>query len=201
MITIYLQLIAVSSFVVATVVLGIGIRRSPTPEAAQRLSRVSHAFFWGAMIAPEYLGVAYPGLWSFDALLALPSLPWPVPRWVLGGVLLLGGLFFVSGSIKALRRLGAGLMAFKLTQKVVSEDLYQRVRNPMSLGLYLQFTGVALLVGSTYLLAFTLLVYIPAHVFNLKYFEELELSARYGPAYDEYRKKVPFLVPQLSARA
>ncbi|MFT3837386.1 MAG: methyltransferase [Myxococcaceae bacterium] len=201
MITIYLQLIAASSFVVATVVLGIGIRRSPTPEAAQRLSRVSHAFFWGAMIAPEYLGVAYPGLWSFDALLGVPSLPWPVPRWVLGGALLLVGLFFVSGSIKALRKLGAGLMAFKLTQKVVSEDLYQRVRNPMSLGLYLQFTGVALLVGSTYLLAFTLLVYLPAHVFNLKYFEELELSARYGKPYDEYRTKVPFLVPRLSARA
>lgn len=200
MVTVFVQVLGVLSFVVVTVVAGRGIRRSPTRETAERLSRVSHAFFWGAMLVSEYLGVVTPGLTHFDEVLGLPSLPFPVARWVLGGLLLLPGLYYSSSSMRALRRLGAGMMAFKLTQQVVNADVYERVRNPMSLGLYLQFTAVSLLVGSSYLLLFTLLVYVPAHAFNLKYFEELELSARHGPSYDEYRQRVPFLVPRFGAR-
>jgi protein-S-isoprenylcysteine O-methyltransferase Ste14 len=196
-ITIYLQLAGILSFFIATLVLGRAIRRTPTKDAAVRLSRVSHGFFWGAMMFPEYLGLVWPGLTHFDELLGLPPLPFPIARWVLGVPLLLVGVYFASNSIRALRKLGAGLMAFKLTQQVVGGDVYERVRNPMSLGLYLQFTAVALLAGSTYLLAVVVLAYIPAHAFNLKYFEELELSARHGPSYDEYRARVPFLVPRL----
>lgn len=199
MVTIWLQVGGILAFFVATVVLGRAMRRTPTKEAATRLSRVSHGFFWGAMMLPEYLGLVWPGLTQFDALVGLPSLPFPVLRWVLGVPLLLVGGFFASTSIRALRSFGSGLMAFKLTQQVVREQVYQRVRNPMSLGLYLQFTAVSLLAGSTYLLLLTLLAYVPAHAFNLKYFEELELSARHGPSYDEYRQRVPFLVPRLRA--
>ena len=54
MLTVHAQLLGVLAFVVATLLIGRGIRRSPTQEAAQRLSRVSHALFWGAMVAPEY---------------------------------------------------------------------------------------------------------------------------------------------------
>ncbi len=198
MVTIWLQLGGVVAFTLATLVLGRAIRHTPTKDAAVRLSRVSHAFFWGAMVAPEFLGVVWPGLTHFDALLGLPSLPAPVARWVVGVPLLLLGVFFTSASTRALRNLGAGLMAFKLTQRVVDAQVYERVRNPMSLGAYLQFIAVSLLAGSSYLLLATLLAYIPAHAFNLRYFEELELSARYGASYDAYRRRVPFLLPRLS---
>lgn len=200
MVTIWLQLGGIVAFTVVTLVLGRAIRRTPTQEAAVRLSRVSHAFFWGGMVAPEYLGVVWPGLTHFDVLVGLPSLPAPVVRWVLGVPMLLVGVFLTAASTRALRSLGAGLMAFKLTQRVVEAQVYERVRNPMSLGAYLQFVAVSLLAGSTWLLLMTLLAYVPAHVFNLKYFEELELSARYGPSYDEYRRRVPFLLPRLRRR-
>jgi protein-S-isoprenylcysteine O-methyltransferase Ste14 len=200
MVTIWLQLGGIVAFTVVTLVLGRAIRRTPTQEAAVRLSRVSHAFFWGGMVAPEYLGVVWPGLTHFDELVGLPSLPAPVVRWVLGVPMLLVGVFLTAASTRALRSLGAGLMAFKLTQRVVEAQVYERVRNPMSLGAYLQFVAVSLLAGSTWLLLMTLLAYVPAHVFNLKYFEELELSARYGPSYDEYRRRVPFLLPRLRRR-
>lgn len=200
MVTIWLQLGGIAAFTVVTVVLGRAIRRTPTKDAAVRLSRVSHAFFWGGMVAPEYLSVVWPGLTHFDELLGLPSLPAPILRWVLGVPLLLVGVFLTAASTRALRSLGAGLMAFKLTQRVVDAQVYERVRNPMSLGAYLQFIAVSLLAGSSYLLLMTLLAYVPAHAFNLKYFEELELSARYGASYDEYRRRVPFLLPQMSRR-
>jgi len=40
---------------------------------------------------------------------------------------------------------------------------------------------------------------IPAHVFFLKFFEELELELRFDESYKQYKQKVPFLIPKLSA--
>lgn len=197
MITIYAQVVGIVAFTVATLVLGVLIRKTPTKEAAHRLSRVSHTFFWGAFIVPSFAGFVWPGLTHFDELLGLPSLPWPVARWVLGVPMTLVGVYFSSSSMRALKSEGSGMMAFQLTQRVVASQVYERVRNPMSLGLYLQFIGVSLLVGSTWLLLGSVVLYVPAHIFNLWFFEERELSARHGPSYDEYRLRVPFLIPRL----
>jgi protein-S-isoprenylcysteine O-methyltransferase Ste14 len=198
MLTVYLQLLGVAAFFVATLVIGARIRRAPTKASAQVLSRVSHGFFWGGMVAPELLSAITPGLWSFDSLFGLPPLPGATLRLVVGGCLLVLGNVFMLGSTAALRKLGSGLMAFKLTQKVVNGGLYQRVRNPMSLGWYLSFIGASFVVGSSYLLLFTVVLYIPVHAFNLIHFEEHELSARHGPSYDEYRRRVPFIIPSLT---
>jgi len=37
---------------------------------------------------------------------------------------------------------------------------------------------------------------IPAHLLFLIYFEELELELRLGPAYLDYKQRVPFLIPK-----
>lgn len=197
MVTVYAQVAGIAAFTVATLILGLLLRRNPSKAAAHRLSRISHAFFWGALLVPEFAGFIWPGLTHFDEVLGVPSLPWPIARWLVGVPLVMFGVFFSSSSMRALKTQGSGMMAFKLTQRVVESQVYERVRNPMSLGLYLQFVGVALLVGSTWLLLGSVLLYIPAHAFNLKFFEERELSARHGPSYDEYRARVPFLIPRL----
>lgn len=36
-------------------------------------------------------------------------------------------------------------------------------------------------------------------IFFLKFFEELELELRFGESYKQYKQKVPFLIPKLSA--
>ncbi|MDF1612852.1 hypothetical protein [Stygiobacter electus] len=54
------------------------------------------------------------------------------------------------------------------------------------------------MAGSTYLMLGTMLVLVPAHIFNLKYFEEKELEIRYGQSYSYYKKDVPFLIPRLN---
>ncbi|MFT3710259.1 MAG: isoprenylcysteine carboxylmethyltransferase family protein [Archangium sp.] len=194
MLTLTAQLVGIAAFFVVTVVLGIAIRRDPTKDAAQRLSRISHTFFWLSLV-PLYAGVIIPGLTHFDELLGISALPFPIARWILGVPMALAGLFYSVASMRALKNLGSGSMAFKLTKMVVAKDVYERVRNPMSLGLYLQFTAVSLLAGSTTLLLVVVL-YTAAHAFNLRFFEERELSARYGASYDEYRARVPFLIPR-----
>jgi hypothetical protein len=37
--------------------------------------------------------------------------------------------------------------------------------------------------------------WIPAHIFFLKYFEELELELRFGESYLQYKKDIPLLIP------
>ena len=52
--------------------------------------------------------------------------------------------------------------------------------------------------GSTFIALSVLLGLIPAHVFFLKYFEELELELRLGESYLEYKKSGPFLIPNFT---
>lgn len=197
MATVYFQVVGVLSFLVATLVLGARIRRSPTEAAAHRLSRVSHGFFWGALVVPELVGLFVPGLARLDGLVGLPPLPEHVVRVAAGWVAVLLGAWFVTASSLALKTKGSGYAAFRLTRRVVSASVYERVRNPMSLGWYLGLVGASLVSGSTFALGGTCLVYIPVHAFNLVYFEEVELRARYGASYEAYLRRVPFLLPRL----
>jgi protein-S-isoprenylcysteine O-methyltransferase Ste14 len=98
-------------------------------------------------------------------------------------------------------RRGRGAPAFKLTSSVVDTGVYALTRNPMSFGFYAGCLGGALLTGSSYLLLYTVLGVIPAHLFNLKFLEELELRLRYGQSYERYRASMPFLLPRFRPRA
>ena len=69
----------------------------------------------------------------------------------------------------------------------------------MSLGYYLFALAAGFISGSTLLTLYVLLGIIPAHIFFLKFFEELELELRFGDSYKQYKQKVPFLIPKLSA--
>jgi protein-S-isoprenylcysteine O-methyltransferase Ste14 len=113
--------------------------------------------------------------------------------------LLIGTHLIVVSSV-ALLLWGKGANAFWLTKRLVVGNIYERMRNPMSLGLYLWSVGIGLLVGSTYMTLGALLVVIPVHVLYLKYFEEHELALRMGQPYLEYKQRVPFLLPRWFSR-
>jgi protein-S-isoprenylcysteine O-methyltransferase Ste14 len=110
---------------------------------------------------------------------------------------MLAGLYLLFVSNVALHRLGNGANAFRLTTRLVATDIYQRTRNPMSLGYYLSCLAIGLLAGSTTVTVGALIAIIPAHLLFLIYFEELELELRLGQAYLDYKQSVPFMVPKL----
>lgn len=196
--TILFQAVGAAAFLVGTLAIGRGIRREPTKAAAERLSRVSHALYWGGLVAPGALAILYPGLTRLDGLIGLPSLPsfglLRATGWLVFGL----GMLLMVTSIRALKAIGAGLPAFQLSRQVVGRDIYKHTRNPMSLGYYLCALGGSLGVGSSYLLLMSVLVIIPVHLFNLVYFEEPELRARHGESYEAYRTRVPLLLPRVS---
>ena len=197
MVVIILQVVGGLVFVVGTFVLGAYLRRHATKDQAEKTSRISHGLYWLALVLPAFVGVFYPGLTHFDEILGIPSLPLRSVSAALGLVAVVAGLYLNFAAQASLRRLGAGTNAFKLTQKVVTSNVYARTRNPMSLGYYLLCVGLGLIAGSTYVTLGSLLGVVPAHLFNLIYFEEYELALRLGPSYLAYKERVPLLFPRL----
>ena len=96
--------------------------------------------------------------------------------------------------------MGSGANAFRLTKQIVETDIYKYTRNPMSLGYYLFSLGVGFISGSTLLTLYVLLGLIPAHVFFLRFFEELELELRVGESYQAYKQNTSFLIPTSSGK-
>jgi len=199
MIVLYLGLLGLLAFVVGVVILGLWLRRYSSKVNAEKSSRIAHFLFFAGLGTPFLISVFYPGLTHLDELIGLDPLPFK-PSIVITGILLaIPGLYFLGISNKSLRALGSGANAFRLTKQIVEKDIYRYTRNPMSLGYYLFALAAGFISGSTLLTLYVLLGIIPAHIFFLKFFEELELELRFGDSYKQYKQKVPFLIPKLSA--
>ncbi len=198
MLTVILQLLGVIVFALGTLFLGRQLRKSPAKAIAERTSKICHALYWAGLAFPLGLGLLYPGLTNFDAVVKIESLPFRHAALVVGGVLLLGGIVLTIASNKSLVSVGNGAAAFKLTKKVVHSGIYDVIRNPMSLGYYLMCLGLGFVAGSTYFILYSLLAVVPAHIFYLVYFEELELELRFGDNYVQYRRQTPLLIPRIA---
>ena len=80
---------------------------------------------------------------------------------------------------------------------VLREPLfYKWVRHPLYLGFAIAFWATPHMTGSHLLLAAGMTLYILIGIAH----EERDLSAHFGPAYDEYRKRVGMLVPGIGRR-
>ncbi len=199
MIVFYLVLLGLLIFVIGVIVLGLWLRRHPSKVNAEKSSRIMHFLFFAGLGTPLFVSLFYPGLTGFDALAGLQPLPFK-PFFLSAGILLaIPGLYLLGVSNKLVRTSGSGTNAFRLTKRVVNNDIYKRPRNPMSLGYYLFALAVALIAGSRLLTLYVLLGLIPAHLSFLKFFEELELELRFGESYKTYKQNVPFLFPKFSA--
>lgn len=199
MAVLYGGFVGLLAFVLGVGILGSWLRRNRSKENAEKASRVMHFLFFAGLVLPATVGLLYPGIGQVDELVSLDPL---APRlvFVIAGVLLaVPGLYLLAASNSLLRAMGKGANAFRLTKTIVEADVYEMTRNPMSLGFYLVALAVGFVSGSTLFTMGVLLGLVPAHVFFLKYFEEFELRLRFGESYEEYRRKVPFLIPRLSA--
>ena len=200
MIVLYLGLFGLLAFILGVGILGLWLRNNQSKENAEKFSRIMHFLFFAGLVAPGLIGIFYPGPTHFDELVGLTSLPLK-PLFLVGGIILaIPSLYFLVVSNKLLRALGSGTNAFILTKKVVGQDIYKYTRNPMSLGYYLLIVSIGFISNSTLITFGDLLGVIPAHIFFLKYFEELELEIRFGQSYKEYKQKTPFLFPKFSER-
>ncbi len=199
MIVLYFGLVGLLVFALGVGTLGLWLRKNQSKDNAEKSSRILHFLFFAGLVLPPILSFFYPGVTQLDGFVGFNPLS-PKPLFLVAGIILMvPGLYFLIVSNRLLRAIGSGANAFRLTKKIVENDVYKRTRNPMSLGFYLFALALGLISGSTLFTLAVLFGLIPVHIFFLKYFEELELELRFGESYKEYKQKTPFLIPKFSA--
>jgi protein-S-isoprenylcysteine O-methyltransferase Ste14 len=196
----YLDLVGLLAFTLGVAVLGWWLRKHPSQRNAERSSRTIHFLFFAGLIGPGLVSVIYPGVARSDELVGINPLPWRPLFLVAGIIMAIPGLYLMVVSNRLLRKLGSGANAFRLTKQMVEGDIYQYTRNPMSLGYYLLALGIGFMSGSTVATLAVLLGIVPAHLFFLKFFEELELGLRFSESYQQYKQQVPFLIPRVPSQ-
>ncbi len=195
MLMIYVQVIGCGIGVIPGTVLGLLLRKYPTDEMRKITTMIMHFIFLVCWLIPVVAGFVYTCFASYDELLGIPALPFKEISVPLGSSMILLSIILFAVSNLALLDQGRGTAGFFLTKNVVKGYLYKLVRNPMSLGIYLGCVGFGLVISSTYFTLWVLIEAIPAHIFFLKFFEEKELELRFGQSYLDYKKTVPFLIP------
>jgi protein-S-isoprenylcysteine O-methyltransferase Ste14 len=201
MIALYLGVLGLFAFLIGLCILGAWLRKHPSKENAEKFNRIMHFLFYAGLGVPFVVAFFFPGLRHLDSLVGLHPLPFQTLFLVVGILFGLPGLYLMGASNKSLRALGSGANAFRLTRRIVANDIYQYTRNPMSLGYYLIGLSIAFLSGSTLLTLYIVFGIIPAPLFFLKFFEEFELELRFGDSYQQYKRQVPFLFPRMSVHA
>lgn len=89
---------------------------------------------------------------------------------------------------------------FDPPKRLVTGQLYSRVRNPIFLGATLVLVGEALFFESYLLIGYTAFMWLAWHIVVVSY-EEPGLRRRFGAAYDRYADQTPRWIPRLAAKA
>jgi protein-S-isoprenylcysteine O-methyltransferase Ste14 len=163
---------------------------------------VSHSGFRSQ--APLYLGLLAAGLLLAAVVLWLPIMRQPLWQssedfgWAMVAVTVVA-LAFCWWARLHIGSLWSAGVSRKEGHRVVDSGPYGIVRHPIYSGVILGFFAMAAFRGRPLGIAITLLLTI---FFALKALvEEQFLREELGEAYDEYRRRVPMLVPFLRFRA
>jgi protein-S-isoprenylcysteine O-methyltransferase Ste14 len=153
---------------------------------------VAGAVFWyGAVYIMVILAPWLDKTWKLNLSISLPvKLP-------LGILLLLIGIPMVVWTITQFLRTKGTPIPFNPPPTMVTNGLYNIIRNPMHLGWTLVLFGVAVLMQSFTLLVIFIPLFVLAHILYLKLIEEKELEKKFGQAYIDYKKHVPMFIPKL----
>jgi protein-S-isoprenylcysteine O-methyltransferase Ste14 len=141
--------------------------------------------------------VAYiinPGWMAWSAL-PLPS----TVRW--GGVVL--GLAMLPLIYWVLRSIGRNISETVLTKtdhRLVTHGPYRWARHPLYTVATMAFVALGLIAANAFILALGLLIFVGMAVFIVPR-EETELLAKFGPAYEDYRRRTGGLFPRFIVAA
>jgi protein-S-isoprenylcysteine O-methyltransferase Ste14 len=135
-----------------------------------------------------------------DFLLHLPHLSFGFGNRVVGGLLILLGVFFgIWSNVLEIGHARGTPLPVMPTQTLLVSGPFKYCRNPMSFGALTLYLGFAIWVGS--LSSFGIVILLAALLITyLKRIEERELEARFGKAYAEYKAKTSFIIPRIFSR-
>lgn len=159
--------------------------------------------FWRRHPRACYTGLA-PAVWLVSgAALLVPYAWWLGERFTRSPWVALAGLVLVAVDAWLLRQVEqhmgwralVGLPELQpgTVPDVVPGGIYERLRHPRYAGMVLTWWGAVLLTGATRLLVLVAVLTVLA--LAVTELEERELLERLGPAYADYRRRVPRFLP------
>jgi len=95
----------------------------------------------------------------------------------------------------AVKGLGAPF-AVALSRKVAVDWLYAWTRNPMVLAVMAFGLSLGVWFQSILFVLWVFILFAPALLFFVKFYEERELEIRFGTSYLEYKSRTPMLFPR-----
>jgi protein-S-isoprenylcysteine O-methyltransferase Ste14 len=124
----------------------------------------------------------------------------PVPAKIgLMLVLVSGAAFLLTVINLALKGSGAPFF-IALSRRLAADWLYAWTRNPMVLSGLALLLSLGLWFQSVLFVLWALILFAPALLFFVKFYEERELEVRFGAAYLLYKSKTPMLIPKRPSR-
>jgi len=142
-----------------------------------------------------------PPLMAAVALVVGLVLDWLAPAYILSlmvavGVRIAVGLVLMAAggalgfaAVRVFRKAGTAVRPWKPSSALVTEDVFQWLRNPMYVGLMLMLAGFAVMIASDWTLVMTIVFALVIH-FGVVKREERYLEAKFGDPYRAYRKRV-----------
>ena len=163
------------------------------PEAV-RIAAMLVAGVVFLILIPYVIIVVCP---NWDRRLGLPDLDFGAINYIIGGVLIGVGMFFgLWSNLTQLTRGRGTPLPMLPTQELLIGGPYRYCRNPMTLGAILAYLGLGILVGTVTGIGLVL-CFAGVLILYLKLLEEKELAERFGEAYLQYKREVPFILPLL----
>ncbi len=141
-----------------------------------------------------FLGALLLGLVA-DVLLPLPiAVPIAVSqldalRWGIGGVLGLIGLALFAAAFRGFFRAATPVPTNQPTRALVTSGIHRWTRNPIYLGMFLVYLGVAIAARSAWCLVLLLPLALAVR-YGVVAREEAYLERRFGAAYRDYKARV-----------
>jgi len=131
-----------------------------------------------------------------DFLIMIPVINFAIPLFNLAASLLL----IIPGSWLAVNGVKETTLKVAETHRpktVVTTGVYSIVRHPQYLGGLLAHLGISILLSAFYSLLLTPMIIALVYLISRK--EEKEILREFGKEYEDYRDKVPMLIPKLKS--
>lgn len=158
----------------------------------------------------HFLGTLLPEPWMIAGIVALvvamsfvPRRVWDPVTWHVRPMLALGAVVIIAGSVLmvwarlALGTMWAGRPMIQQEHELRTGGPYQVVRHPIYTGLLALVGGAALLQGGPSIVIFAFVLWWLLRRVRV---EDRMLVGTFGASYEEYRHRVPALVPFVPAR-
>jgi protein-S-isoprenylcysteine O-methyltransferase Ste14 len=127
---------------------------------------------------------------DYAAPLGLLAQVSPLPRWIVGGLLIVAAVAVNLQGFSNFIRRGTPVNPYRGAAKLVTDGVFAHVRNPMYLGMILLPLGLGVALAGDWLAASAFVLWIVLH-FGVVRREERYLEAVFGEEYRAYKARVP----------